>query len=46
MFQFSGLSLPVLCVQTGVLGHDPKQVHLFGNPWVNEYVPLTMAYRS
>ena len=33
MFQFPSLALPVLCIQTGVGGHDPTWVSPFGNPW-------------
>ena len=46
MFQFPGLPLPALCVQTGVLGHDPKWVPPFGNLRVKTYGQLTVAYRS
>ena len=34
MFQFRRFPLPVLCVQTGVTGHDPSQVSPFGHPRV------------
>ena len=34
MFQFPTLALPVLCIQTGVTGHDPSWVSPFGNPWI------------
>lgn len=34
MFQFPALTLPVLCVRTGVTGHDPSWVSPFGNPWI------------
>ena len=46
MFQFPRLSLPSLCVQLGVIGHDPDWVHLFGNLRVEDCVRLTAAYRS
>ncbi len=32
MFQFTGFPLPVLCVRTGVIRHDPYEVFLFGDP--------------
>ena len=35
MFQFPRFPLPVLCVQTGVTGHDPSLVSQFGDPRVN-----------
>ena len=35
MFQFPRLPQPVLCVQTGVTGHDPSRVSPFGHPRVN-----------
>ncbi len=35
MFQFPRLSLPALCVQTGVTGHYPSWVSPFGYPRVN-----------
>jgi hypothetical protein len=35
MFQFPWLSLPALCVQTGVTGHDSSRVSPFGNPRIN-----------
>ena len=34
MFQFPRFPLPVLCVQTGVTGHDPSRVSPFGHPRV------------
>ena len=34
MFQFRRFPLPVLCVQTGVTGHDPSRVAPFGHPRV------------
>ena len=34
MFQFPGFPVPVLCVQTGLTGHDPSRVSPFGNPWI------------
>ena len=46
MFQFPRLSLSSLCVQLEVIGHDPDQVHLFGNLRVEDCVRLTVAYRS
>jgi hypothetical protein len=38
MFQFPGLPLPVLCVQTGVARHDPCRVSPFGHPRVKRLV--------
>ena len=35
MFQFPRLPLPVLCVQTGVAGHDPSWVSPFGHPRID-----------
>jgi hypothetical protein len=35
MFQFPWFPLPALCVQAGVVRHDPYQVVLFGNPRIN-----------
>ncbi len=35
MFQFPRFPLPVLCVQTGVTGHNPSLVFQFGHPRVN-----------
>jgi hypothetical protein len=35
MFQFPRLPLPVLCVQTGVVGHYPDRVSPFGHPRIN-----------
>ena len=35
MFQFPRFPLPVLCVQTGVTGHDPSLVYQFGHPRVS-----------
>ena len=32
MFQFARFPLPALCIQTGVVRHDPYQVFLFGDP--------------
>jgi hypothetical protein len=37
MFQFPRFPLPVLCVQTGVTGHDPSLVSQFGDPRINAY---------
>ena len=37
MFQFPWLPQPVLCVQTGVAGHDPNRVSPFGDPRINAY---------
>jgi hypothetical protein len=34
MFQFPGFPVPVLCVQTGLTGHDPSRVSPFGDPWI------------
>jgi hypothetical protein len=41
MFQFPGLPLPVLCVQTGVTRHDPCQVSPFGHPRINARLAAT-----
>ena len=38
MFQFPGLPLPVLCVQTGVTRHDPCRVSPFGHPRINAWL--------
>src|SRR5215216_7146967 len=38
MFQFPGLPLPVLCVQTGVTRHDPRRVSPFGHPRINAWL--------
>ena len=38
MFQFPGLPLPVLCVQTGVTRHDPRRVSPFGHPRIDRLV--------
>jgi hypothetical protein len=47
MFHFPRFPLPALCVQTGMAGHDPYQVVLFGNPrLVTLAWQLTVAYRS
>ena len=37
MFQFPRLSLPALCVQTGVTGHDPSRVSPFGDPRIKAW---------
>src|SRR6266700_754467 len=47
MFQFPGLPLPVLCVQTGLTRHDPCRVSPFVYPRVVTLGwPLPDAYRS
>ena len=38
MFQFPGLPLPALCVQTGVTRHDPRRVSPFGHPRINAWL--------
>jgi hypothetical protein len=35
MFHFPRFPLPTLCVQVGVMWHDPHQVFPFGNPRIN-----------
>ncbi len=35
MFHFPGFPEPVLCVQTGLTGHDPSWVSPFGHPWIS-----------
>ena len=32
MFHFTGFPLAELCIHSGVTGHNPCQVFLFGNP--------------
>jgi hypothetical protein len=41
MFQFPGLPLPALCVQTGVTRHDPCQVSPFGHPRIKARLAAT-----
>ena len=35
MFQFTWFPLPALCVQAGVIRHDPYEVVLFGDPRID-----------
>ncbi len=44
MFQFPWLPLPVLCVQTGVAGHDPDRVSPFGHPRIDACLTASRGF--
>ncbi len=46
MFQFAGLPLPALCIQTRVTGHYPSRVSPFGHLRFNGCLRLPEAFRS
>ena len=46
MVHFPALPSPCLCIQHGILQHEPEWVSPFGNPRVNAHLRLTGAYRS
>ena len=35
-----------LWIQDTLTGHDSSRIAPFGNPWINAYLRLPMAYRS
>ena len=45
MFQFPGLPVPVLCIQTDLTGHDPSRVSPFGDPRIDGWLtpPLGLS---
>ena len=45
MFQFTGLPLPGLCIQSGVTGHYPSRVSPFGHPRIKACSQLPGAFR-